>query len=662
MEQPIMLGNNIDLNGVSEEDAAIIRHLSWLYGGYQMRTRERANLKSQNLSYTPEAKIVVRKKRNGTKSKGQNVPNRIKPDRVKAPKRPRVAPVAKRVQKPSIQVPLPSLEQETKSDESDSFYSELLEEPRNIGGQITDHRRPRWPSDFGLDKKIESFTIRGIANKTDLREANQATTLSICKQFALQNHEAMVADSDRVHYYRAAIFWTGFADYGDGNILTSRSNISDTTSITDGGRDAKGYYCSGKRIVEIGTGPMCVLAMNALNAGAQVIDALEVCPSSARLATKLMAAYGFDNRIRVFHCHSKQFVFDQREFFKNQSRDKGLVSLPERAPYDMVISEILGDFASQEGVADVFVDFQQRYLLNSTRYLAQVKSIPKAASTAFVPCTFPDHDNIVYKASKYPEMTIFTPTFKMLQSVGIRMDNLPLAEDWGILEHLEFEDWMEPQMCQHYENMFTITDYGTLCGFLSGIDVEIRPGEHFGTRFGHCESWYTNILLLDQDYKVSPGDVILTRSICNLTNYTQSHSTGQKIWASCPSYTVLSFILSPVNLPPKEVKVYHYDQFLQSSKLKCAHLDTDIQRNTGDKIDIDVLTRLPIAKSTPCMEPQNWLEQYKYVQIGQTTYRIQHRPPCIVITYAEQSCAIYNQPPTRRKLPKRFQQLTTNSK
>ncbi|UKK01818.2 hypothetical protein MACK_001171 [Theileria orientalis] len=719
----------------------------------------------------------------------------------------------------------------------------------NYGMNLNDRRKPSWPINYSLQNKIEDFISRKIADATEFR-SKEPTTLSICNQFALQNHEAMVADSDRVHYYRAAMFWTGFnedqspggarvgntvdvimerevnsldttftshnmnkdlvnlasnnivsaielvdmdsklAGSMDGRVdgiatpvtqngvnsfvmdkatdfsnenddcdltgtigafetidttprieenvddrveykgrfedlkslddtlnqcfensfnelevlqskfttnlnyktvdmsyengleglapietnlntcysdsLHSRStSINLDSSIYNGSEDAVStvtngvkYYCTGKKILEIGTGPMCVLAMNALKAGAKSVDALEVSDHASRLAGKLMAAYGFDNIIKVFNTHSKLFIFNQNEYFSdstsnasstsnslnssadntttnavtpsNAATDIGIISnfastanktttvtnnladgsprgsnvlgndgaaasagnnvrtnsitninrnsggkgargiddnvsggfnngsqkgssegfelrLPPYPPYDMVISEILGDFASQEGVADVFLDFQRRILFENKAFLDSVKSIPCRVSTMFVPSFFPDASNILNKSSSDHEMTIFSPSKKMLQSVGMRIDNLPICEEWLPLEHIDLEKWMLPQMCQHYVNVFKVAKFGEVAGLLVGIDVEIRPGEHFGTRYGQCESWYTNLLMFDREYTVFENDLIVVSSVANLTNYTKVNCDSSKIQVSRPSYSFKAYILSPIN-------------------------------------------------------------------------------------------------------------------
>ncbi|EDO08016.1 hypothetical protein BBOV_III004530 [Babesia bovis T2Bo] len=540
-----------------------------------------------------------------------------------------------------------------------------------------DRRRPRWSSSLTLKDKIDKFLNTHVASRTDVCDGIP-TTLSICNQFELSNHEAMVADVDRVHYYRAAIFWSGHEDSDDvpcchiehpdsvkeqiqegynklhcNQALIAPQNHNYTKKLSK-----PRHYCSNKKVLEIGTGPMCVLAMNALNAGAKVVDALEVSTSSARLAAKLMAAYGVSDKIKVFNCHSKTFFFDTESFFGliGQKQDRAEeIELPPNPPYDMIISEILGDFCSQEGVADVFLDIQRRILFNKPEYIKKVKSIPTSAATMYIPCVFPDAENVTNKALLQEEMTIFSPNYKMMQSVGLKIDNLPISLQWRTLEHLQFEEWMQLQMCQHYESAFNITSSGPMCGFLVGIDVEIRPNEHFGTRYGHCESWYTNVLLYDQEYLVYNGDVVLVRSIANLTNYVTANCMGDKIQASRPSYSIRSYILSPINpifWDVNNYEVYTYKNGVDSQQMTCPCMIgcalkpvTSVSMATLNKINMDAI-------NTGCSEPYDWLENYKFVCLGETIYHIRLRPPVITIDYKEQSSAAFtNTPSVKRKLP-----------
>ncbi|PHJ25533.1 hypothetical protein CSUI_000609, partial [Cystoisospora suis] len=181
--------------------------------------------------------------------------------------------------------------------------------------------------------------------------------------------------------------------------------------------------------------------------------------------------------------------------------------------YDVVVHEILGDFASQEGAADVYLDLQERL-----GYCP--RSIPTAATTCVSPCTFPTPYNVKYKAAEHPERTIFSPRKKLFQSVGLQFSSLLLCDYLLPLEELRFEESMHDQMLQHRELRFTVTRGGKFAGLLSALDVEIRPGKHFGTVYeGQCDSWYTNVILIGKEIAVLPGDKIVLFTVADLKNY-----------------------------------------------------------------------------------------------------------------------------------------------
>lgn len=53
--------------------------------------------------------------------------------------------------------------------------------------------------------------------------------------------------------------------------------------------------------------------------------------------------------------------------------------------------------------------------------------------------------------------------------------------------------------------------------FFRGVYVQ---GKHFGTVYeGQCDSWYTNVVLLGEEFDVLPGDKIVVLTIADLKNY-----------------------------------------------------------------------------------------------------------------------------------------------
>ncbi|KAL8271554.1 hypothetical protein Esti_004589 [Eimeria stiedai] len=181
--------------------------------------------------------------------------------------------------------------------------------------------------------------------------------------------------------------------------------------------------------------------------------------------------------------------------------------------YDLILHEILGDFASQEGAADVIRDIQSR--TNSIP-----KSIPFAARTFIGVSELPSPCCVKYPASEHAERSVLSPRSRLLQSVGLRFSQALLSSQLQAMEELHFEASMDSQMLQRRELEFTVERDGFFAGLLAAIEIEIRPGLFFGPVYeGQCDSWYTNMVLLGRDIRVSKGDTIRVFTEANLTNF-----------------------------------------------------------------------------------------------------------------------------------------------
>lgn len=95
----------------------------------------------------------------------------------------------------------------------------------------------------------------------------------------------------------------------------------------------------GRVVLDLGTGPRALLALLCARAGAARVVALEVVPAVAALARRAVAEAGFSDRIEVVVGYST------------------LVPLPR---VDLVVHEIVGNLATEEGLASVLADLQGR--------------------------------------------------------------------------------------------------------------------------------------------------------------------------------------------------------------------------------------------------------------------------------------------------------------
>ncbi|CDO65271.1 conserved Plasmodium protein, unknown function [Plasmodium reichenowi] len=599
----------------------------------------------------------------------------------------------------------------------------------DLSSKIIDHdiskRIRTWSGNLSLKEKINYFIKNNIATKTEYKYGKKPNTLSICNQFNLYNHLTMLNDFNRLHYYRAAMRWTGHNDVscesGSNNLVENGNNWTNTCSVNsirsnsinmnnsnNGDNNTlslcytesinsmmntahvntmdnmnlyklnnmtcgnnpyiffennKGCYVYNKNIIEIGTGPLSLLSINAILNGAKHVDALEVNKDASEMAKNLIEGYNLEDYIKIINCYSKVYEYKENDSHKKLKRKNLSYNFKDNSldehycrnfNYDLIISEVIGDFASQEGVADIYLDLHkkifsyrkyQEYLThwnssnNNTTELSvskmdslkdkelrnegtdtkvvgvtkinendnikyddknlsninseedknnkklnvnimnkekkltynqfssnselynceeffnmNIKSIPYSVTTFYCPVKFPYTDNIIYKSDQYPERTIISPKNKLLQSVTLDWSNLTLnsdgkedTTDFGILEYLYLEQNIINQVIQKRNHIFCVKKSGPFCGFLITIDVEIRKGEHFGTKYGTCDSWYTNIVLLKNEIMLEENDLIINKTYTNLLNYNEHFVDKKTVLVSRPSYTFYGYILRPFN-------------------------------------------------------------------------------------------------------------------
>jgi len=129
-------------------------------------------------------------------------------------------------------------------------------------------------------------------------------------------------------------------------------------------RAIKSAVRPGMAVADVGTGTG-ILALWALEAGARVVYGIDVNERILRQAGQRMAAAGLSARFHPFHALSHD------------------VSLPERV--DLVVSEILGNLADNEGMTPILADARARFLKEGGQMLprrARAFLIPVAATQA----------------------------------------------------------------------------------------------------------------------------------------------------------------------------------------------------------------------------------------------------------------------------------------
>lgn len=121
-------------------------------------------------------------------------------------------------------------------------------------------------------------------------------------------------------------------------------------------------------VLEIGTGPYALLAIIAARAGAKKVYAIEAQPEAAKRARQAVMKAGFEDTIEVLEGFSTA------------------VELPEKA--DVVVAEIVGSVASEEGMIATIRDAQARLVKQPE--LAS-SWIPNRCQTLAAPATYALH-------------------------------------------------------------------------------------------------------------------------------------------------------------------------------------------------------------------------------------------------------------------------------
>ncbi|XP_026193875.1 uncharacterized protein LOC34621873 [Cyclospora cayetanensis] len=441
-----------------------------------------------------------------------------------------------------------------------------------IAAEVPHAHHKAWCSSLSYAEKLKHL-LDGRSVRRSLLQKEPPSTASICGQFAIPNHFAMLEDADRVSFYKEAILREGF---------------SPEQSESQSEKKQQSDSLSGLHVLEVGCGPLALLSLLAVQQGAARVDALELNPGVYQFASTFVQQIGINSsrpqasggqeqqlqqqqrqqqRLRVFRCYSKLFPLTPRSaaigapaivqtsssaprVSKSSApgeaaaaaKPTGSAQLPEEQCYDLVLHEILGDFASQEGVADVIRDIQERSA-------SIPRSIPFAARTFIGISELPSPCCIKYPASEHPERSVISPRERLLQSVGLRFGEALLSTQLKAIEELHFECTMATQMLQRRTLMFDVERQGLFAGFLAAIEVEIRPGRFFGPIYeGQCDSWYTNFVLLGREIRVCKGDRIRVKTEVNLTNFQREQHMGLKgrrwVSVSRPSYVFNGDVLS----------------------------------------------------------------------------------------------------------------------
>jgi protein arginine N-methyltransferase 1 len=159
-------------------------------------------------------------------------------------------------------------------------------------------------------------------------------------------------------------------------------------------------------VLDIGTGPFALLALQAARAGARVVYAVEADPQAFRLAeAAVRAATDVPPGVVVL--------------IRGRSTD---VTLPEKV--DLVLAELVGSVASEEGILATLVDAQKRH---AKKPHDAASWIPQACETLCAPASFALHSFVRANGGKPVRL-------------NCRDETLQLLSEPRVLERIVFSD------------------------------------------------------------------------------------------------------------------------------------------------------------------------------------------------------------------------------
>lgn len=216
-------------------------------------------------------------------------------------------------------------------------------------------------------------------------------------------------------------------------------------------RAAFARHLPGKTVLDVGTGPLAILARLAVDAGAAHVFAVDLSAETVAKARATVAERGLADRITVLH------------------GDAAALTLPR--PVDWCVSEIVGAIGGSEGAA-MILNAVRGQLTDPTHMLPR-RTVTRIAALAApvdgLPQAFPPI------AAHYVERIfeqIGRPFDLRLCLKGVTRDLL--VSDAGVFEDLDHT--VETPLESDHTVRLTIDRAATLTGFLVWLDLEVDAG------------------------------------------------------------------------------------------------------------------------------------------------------------------------------------------
>jgi len=239
---------------------------------------------------------------------------------------------------------------------------------------------------------------------------------------------------------------------------------------------------AGRRVLDIGTGPEALLAVLCARGGAARVFAVEAVPGVAARARETVAQQGLTATIEVLEGYST------------------VLDLPA---VDLVVHEIVGDLATEEGLAACLADLQRRPAVVNA---APGWSLPCCVETWCAP--------VRLHVDEDPE----TPGVRRLPFV------VPEQARLGELKLFEKVDANVPVELQQCRTMtWTIKEGATLTGLACLPRIQLDEEEVLDTWTSGPTNWRTVFVRLDP-VPVETGDEVSVVVNCDLTRFPVVHT------------------------------------------------------------------------------------------------------------------------------------------
>jgi len=195
--------------------------------------------------------------------------------------------------------------------------------------------------------------------------------------------------------FKEVIAESGLDDWKVKDYEAMRDDVPRTSKFQAAIRRRLAGFKGDATVVDIGTGPFALLAIFAALAGAKKVYAIEINAAAAASARETVARAGLAHKVVVLEGDSMK------------------LDLPERV--DLVVSELIGSIAGQEGVEPIIRDAGKRFLKDG---VGAAGMIPASCQTCISP--------VFYRGRT--KLAKITNYFAGLRSRGIAEDGsvLPL--------------------------------------------------------------------------------------------------------------------------------------------------------------------------------------------------------------------------------------------